>query len=350
MDEVRAYLTVLPLALLGACGSGGTPEPEAAPPTATVRTALAVSGSSVADLVLYGVAQPGPGSERALGIQSEAVVTSIAAPTGTAVRAGQVVAALRPSATAQLDTTRAATDAAGATAAYERAKRLRADGLVSDAEVETARAAATTANATLANATGRNDALVLRAPVAGTVQALIAKPGDLVPAGTTVATIVMTGNLRARFGIDPAVARQVRAGQPIGLSVLRSGASIATTVAGVDPQVDATTRLASVFARIPSGTTIGAGEALRASLALGGTRQGITIPYRALLDDGGRSFVFVVEGGVAKSRDVSPGSSEGDRVEVLKGLVPGERVVTEGGTALEDGMKVREENGAAAGK
>jgi multidrug efflux pump subunit AcrA (membrane-fusion protein) len=54
-----------------------------------------------------------------------------------------------------------------------------------------------------------------------------------------------------------------------------------------------------------------------------------------------------VKNGVAKSRDVSPGNSAGDRIQILKGLQPGEKVVTEGGTALEDGMKVTEQGGTA---
>jgi multidrug efflux pump subunit AcrA (membrane-fusion protein) len=113
------------------------------------------------------------------------------------------------------------------------------------------------------------------------------------------------------------------------------------SVVGVDPQIDPTTRLASVYARVP-GTGLGAGEPLRASLAVGATATGVSIPYSALLDDGGRSYVFVVKNGVAKSVDVSPGNSSGDRVQILKGLNPGDKVVTEGGTALEDGMKVSE--------
>ena len=46
-----------------------------------------------------------------------------------------------------------------------------------------------------------------------------------------------------------------------------------------------------------------------------------------------------------------PGSSSGDRIAILRGLNVRERVVTEGGTALEDAMKVREDaNTAATGK
>jgi multidrug efflux pump subunit AcrA (membrane-fusion protein) len=37
----------------------------------------------------------------------------------------------------------------------------------------------------------------------------------------------------------------------------------------------------------------------------------------------------------------------GDRIQILKGLQPGERVVVEGGTALEDDMKVTEPTAGA---
>jgi RND family efflux transporter MFP subunit len=183
------------------------------------------------------------------------------------------------------------------------------------------------------------------------VQNLTARPGDLIAAGTAVATIGALGDLRARFGVDPAMAARIHPGQPVEITPINAATKILSSVSGVDPQVDATTRLASVFTRVPGGQGVGAGEPLRATIGVGGTSQGITIPYSALLDDGGRSYVFVVEGGVAKSRDVSPGNSAGDRIQILKGLQPGERVVTEGGTALEDGMKVREDvPGAAVAK
>jgi RND family efflux transporter MFP subunit len=343
-------MTLVPLALLTACGGAATEEAAAPEPTATVRTAPATLGATSDELAVYGAAEAGSGHERAMTIQAEAIVTRILVPNGTAVGAGQVVAILRPSATSQLDAVKASSDAVAANAALARAQRLRADGLVSDADVETARAAAVSANATRRSVGQRNGTLVLRAPAAGTVQNLTAKTGDLIAAGTTVATIATGGDLRARFGVDPAVAQRVHPGQPIKLSAVGNGDAVTTNVVGVDPQVDATTRLASVYARVPAGLGIGAGEPLRGSIALGQTSGGITIPYAALLDDGGRSYVYVVSGGVAKARDVSPGNSAGDRIQIVKGLRSGERVVTEGGTALEDGMKVTEDGATKVAK
>ncbi|MDB5714925.1 MAG: efflux transporter periplasmic adaptor subunit [Sphingomonadales bacterium] len=344
---MKTLALLVSLALTSACG--GTSEDTAAPdPVATVRTASATRGATSDELTVYGAAEAGSGAARALTTQAEAIVAQIIAPNGTAVRAGQTIAILRPSATTILDAIRANSDATTANAALSRAQRLRADGLVSDADVETARAAATAANATRASIGTRNGTLTLRATVSGTVQRLTAKTGDLIAAGTTVATIATGGDLRARFGVDPAVAQRVHSGQPIKLFTVNGTSTASTSVLGIDPQVDATTRLASIYARVPAGLGIGAGESLRARIALAQTVNGITIPYAALFDDGGRSYVYVVTGGVAKARDVSPGSSEGDRIRIVKGLAAGERVVTEGGTAVEDGMKVREDGAKAA--
>lgn len=186
----------------------------------------------------------------------------------------------------------------------------------------------------------RNGSLTLRAPVAGTVGAITARPGDLVAAGTAVATVAAQGDLRVRFGVGPQLAQRVRAGQPLKIESINGGTPINVIVVGVDPQTDATTRLASVYAKLPPAYVAGPGEPFRAVLAVGAAKAGLSIPYTALLDDGGKPYVFVVEKGVAHHRNVVPGSASGDRIAIASGLTPGLQVVTEGGTALEDGMKV----------
>jgi RND family efflux transporter MFP subunit len=338
---------LIPLILLAGCGGSSEPEAEAPAAIAQIRTGTAESGAASDDVSVYGATEAGPSGEQSVVAPAEAIVATIVAPTGTAVGAGQTIALLRPSPTTRLDIAKASSDAAAAGAAYARALRLRADGLVSDADVETARAAAATANATRANLGIKGGALALRAPIAGTVRNLTAKPGDQLAAGATLATVAAQGDLRARFGIDPALAQRVHPGQSISIDTINGTAPAKVAVVGVDPQIDPTTRLASVYVRIPAALHLGAGEPLRATLQVGASSTGITIPYAALLDDGGRSYVFVVKNGVAKSRDVSPGNSAGDRIQILKGLQPGEKVVTEGGTALEDGMKVAEQGGPA---
>lgn len=338
---MKRGLLVVSIFLLAACGKaadeGGNSSDQ---PVAEVRVAIASLGSNEGSITAYGATEAGPGSTHSLVAPAEAIVDTVFAPTGTAVGAGQPVIALRASRTSRLESAKALSDSQAANAAFARAERLRKDGLASNADVETARSAATTARAAVANI-GISGRLTLRAPVSGTVQGLTVKPGDQVATGTSIAAVVTRGELRARFGVDPAIAPRIHSGTTAQVQLVSGGTPVTVPVVGVDPTVDATTRLSSVFVRIPAGLNFAAGESLRATFDVGATGQGITVPYAALLDDGGRSYVFVVQKGVAKRVDVSPGNSAGDSVQILKGVQPGDEVVVEGGTALDDGMKVR---------
>jgi len=338
---MKAGLALTLAILLAGCGSqdGGD---DNAKPVALVSLAQAQQGVIAETVTVYGAVEPGAMGKHVLAAPTEATVVAIDAPVGTQVHAGQVVMRLAPSPTAKLDYAKAASDATTAQAAYARAQRLRADGLASDADVETARSAAQSASATRASLGARNGALALRAPAAGFVDSIASSPGDLVAAGTAVASIAGSGNLRARFGVDPALAAKVGKG-----AVLRvtgpNGVPFSATVQSVDPVVDPTTKLAAIFANVPAGAGIGANSALNARLTLGGNTSGaaLTVPYAALLDDAGQPYVYVVAGGIAHRRDVAIGPVSGDRVAILKGVKPGDQVVVQGGTALEDGMKVR---------
>ena len=333
------WMPLLPLLLAGCSGAAtGPADPE---PVALVKVEKASSGAAEAMITVYGAADAATSEQRVLSAPVEAAIASIDAPVGSAVKPGQIVAHLRPSPTAEVDFTRAMADARTADAAYARAKRLRTDGLVSDAEVETARAASVSAMAMKTSLDRRSHALIMTAPVAGTVQAIGGGVGDIVPAGTAVAKIAPTGALRARFGIDPAMARRVPVGGPIRVKMSGSGSSFAAVVASVDPVVDPQTRLASVYARVPPGARIGGGEPLSGDVRLLAEGVAVSIPYAALLDDAGQPYLFVVANGVAHRRDVVVGPVTGARAAITKGVKSGETVVTDGGTAIEDGMKVR---------
>jgi RND family efflux transporter MFP subunit len=326
--------------LLGACSSQQSEE-SAPEPVALVKLAPATVGGVAETVTLYGGAENSSSAKQVLAAPIEAILVSIDAPVGSAVGQGQPVAHLAPSPNSRLDLAKAGADTRAANEAFARARRLRADGLVSDAEVETARAAAQTANATRTSLAGRTDALVLRARAPGYVESIAPTPGDVLAAGTAVATISNPGQLRARFGVDPAAARRIGSGRGIRITPSGGGAGFTVPILSISPVVDPQTRLASVFARIPPATGIGTGETLTGEVELGAPGRGVTIPYAALLDEGGQPYVFVVAGETAHRRPVKIGPSAGQHVAILDGLKPGETVVVAGGTALEDGMKVR---------
>ena len=330
------------LALLAGLAGCSAPAPDAKPPepSALVTVDTATGGSLATRLTVYGAADGGSGGERTLTAPVESTVTEIVARPGARVAVGAVVARLRPTPAAALERSRAAADVGTTAAALARARRLRADGLVSDAEVETARAAAKTASSTDASLRARDVALVLRAPVAATVTAVAANPGEQLAAGAVVAKLAVPGGVRARFGIEPELARHIARGTPVTIRPGGSSPEFTVRITDVDPTADPVTRLATLFADLPPAAHIASGETLSGTLVTGRS-IGVGVADAALLDDGGQPFVFVVRDGVARRRDVTTGSSYGGQTAIVRGVAAGDMVVTSGGTALEDGMAVR---------
>lgn len=343
MAAMRGLCVVIILTqlLIGCSKSSNGAGDSSGAPTAQVTLAQAERGSIAETIAIFGAAENGATSQYVLSAPVEAILSSIDAPVGSVVQVGQPIATLTPSPATKLGLAKASADARAATDAYARARRLRSDKLVSDAEVETARASAQSAQATLASLSARRQSLQLNATDAGYVQKINASPGDLLTAGAAVAIVARTGDLRARFGVDPALARRLAPGQPLTIKPAGGGTTLTTQILSIDPTTDSRTRLASVFAQIPTGADIGAGEGLEGRVSTKTSTDAVTIPYSALLDDGGQPYVFIVEQGVAHRREVQIAAVNADHAAIAVGLRIGDLVVTQGGTALVDGMKVR---------
>lgn len=65
-----------------------------------------------------------------------------------------------------------------------------------------------------------------------------------------------------------------------------------------------------------------------------------TVPIEALFDEGGTTYVYVVDGDVLKRTEVEIGTLTETRVEILSGVEPGATVALSGATELVDGMRV----------
>jgi RND family efflux transporter MFP subunit len=345
--------TCLSLALLlavsGGCSGGADAgEDSAVTPVAAIQTARASGGSLAEAVPVYGLAEPASGADKALTAPVEAFVGQVHVANGAHVSAGDLIATLNASPASRLELARAGVDAATAGAAVARAQRLRADGLMSDADVEAAQAAARSAALNRDSLARRAGQLALRAPVSGNVEGLTAHAGDLIASGATLARVVAGDHLRVRFGIDPLLARRVHPGMALTIALPGKDTGLTTHVQSVDPVVDPATRQSALIAPIPPGSAIAPGEVVRGSIAIAGGTGGVTIPYAALLDDGGEAFVFVIDKGLAHRRAVTVGATQGNLVAVTAGLNAGEQVAISGGTALSEGMKVRDTGAAGA--
>lgn len=67
----------------------------------------------------------------------------------------------------------------------------------------------------------------------------------------------------------------------------------------------------------------------------------LVVPRGAVRADGVRRYVFVVDGNVARRREVRVGIANATNYEILEGLAAGDRVALPGDAELRDGMNVR---------
>jgi RND family efflux transporter MFP subunit len=290
-----------------------------------------------------------PAHTRALTVQVESQVAERFVLPGTPVNPGQPLMRLIPSATSRLDVDKAARDASVAEGEAQRVGRLREQGLATDSDLRAAQAAAQSAVALRDSLNSRIGAtgLTLRAPIAGIVDALTAQPGDVIAPGTLVMRIADPKALYARIGLEPEDAVRVKSGQPVTLSALTSRASISEGhITEVDARVDPQSRLAAAVAQPESISNLVPGMSIRARIVLAAHPDALTVPRAAVLYADEQPFVFVADGGRARRRPVTTGVADDARVEILKGLTLGERVIVGGNYELDEGMAIELAGGA----
>ncbi len=334
------------LAVVSVVAGCSTPPVErAAQPVAAVRTVEVRTQALEETITAYGQVEFDPAGVRTLSATFEAKVGQVHVSVGEAVVAEQPVVTLTASPTTRLELDRLAREARVATAGHERLQRLRVDGLASDAEVATTGAAAATAVEASANLQRLTEGgtVMLKAPAPGVIDNLPVSSGALVGAGGPVARIGSTRLLNARLGIEVEDALRIPARASIRLTGLhQGGAVVEARVTSIDRRVEPGTRLAAVIVSLPPGGPLLPGEALKGDIVVKRLPAAIVAPRTAMLYSGDQAYVFVVRGAVASRRLVTVGLELSGLTQLTSGVQVGERVVTEGGPALSDGIAVRE--------
>lgn len=219
----------------------------------------------------------------------------------------------------------------GATETQLVAAKSRADA--AEAQVKQARAAAGLARARLADAT-------LRSPIDGVVTRRATGLGQMVTPGVPVFTVADLSSLELELAVDERAAARIHVGDAVDLtSEAAPGALQGGTVKTVSPALDPNTRKAAVVVSLPWQTGLLPHGTASARFALGRATGAVAVPIAALLEDQGVSFVYVVDGSVARRKDVNPGIRDAGLVEV-RGLDAGAPVIVGGNNFVSDGTPV----------
>jgi hypothetical protein len=173
------------------------------------------------------------------------------------------------------------------------------------------------------------------------VEALTARPGELIAAGAVVLRVEAPVSRIVRLGLEADALKAVRAGDTAQLTDLSDHPVGAARVQSVDLRLDAQSGLATVLVRADAALRLPVGMRLRARIIRATHAGAVAVARSAVLYEADRAHVFVVRDGKAQRRDVRVGLLDADWLEILEGITVGENVVTVGNDELADAMAVQ---------
>ena len=294
---------------------------------------------------------------------------------GDSVRAGQVLLALDPkdvnqsveATAAQLASARASYKLAADNAA--RYSSLYAQGAVSEAvrdqyqtQLEAASAALRQAQAQANVSSNQLGYTQLVSDTDGVVTALNAEVGQVVAAGTPIATVVRSGEREVHISVPEGASLSVGQKAQISFWAL-PGVEAAGFVREIASMADPVTRTYKVCVAVPDlpaaaklGMTATVSWAPEQRAAVSGAAKGdatateptspaFTIPAQALYQVNGKTQVWVVRDNKAQLVEVKVNGYSGNEVLIEQGLRRGDKVITAGLAKLVPHQEVRLEEG-----
>ena len=221
---------------------------------------------------------------------------------------------------------------------YERMKELVKNKIVSDKDF--AQAEQSYENARLSyEALSKNHSAIgqsITAPIAGYVKSILVKEGDYVTTGQPLMTLTQNRRLQLRADVSEryyGALKQIASAHfktPYDDTVYALE-NLHGRVLSYGKASDENAFYIPVLFEFDNTGDIVPGSFVETYLT-GATRTGvITLPVSALTEEQGLYFVYLQESKeVYRKQEVKTGAEDGLRVEILSGLKPGDRVVTQG--------------------
>ncbi len=277
-------------------------------------------------------------------------VERIAFESGQQVRQGEVLVALDTrQERAQLAAVEAERDLARRN--FERMQGLLDAGAISRAEFDRATADSQATEARVGEIHAAIARKTIRAPFSGVLGLRQVNLGQYLSGGDAIVSLQSLNPIYVNFSVPQQDAVQVQAGREVHVTVPEAArAALAGRVTAIDSIVDEATRNIQVQATFANPSlTLRPGMFVQATLTVGASRSGTTVPATAISYAPYGDSVFVVtdirnaDGGSYRGvsqRFVKTAAARGDQVEILSGVSAGDEVVTSGTFKLRNGVAV----------
>ena len=157
-------------------------------------------------------------------------------------------------------------------------------------------------------------------------------------------TIMDISRVVARVNVPQAEASSVKVGQSAIITQTDNSEPVEGKVTVVSPATDPNTTTVQVWVQIANpGERLKPGSTVHAAIVAEEYKAATVVPAAAILpgEEGGTAVLTVDSSSIAHKKAVKLGVREGNQVQLLSGVTPGEEVVVVGGLGMDDKAKVK---------
>ena len=281
-----------------------------------------------------------PDEEVNLSFESSGKITDIFFKEGTHVQKGELLAKIND-APLQADLRKKQAQVKLMQDRLFRAKALLEKEAVSKEAFQEAEANLAALEAEIEGVEAQIEQTELRAPFSGIIGLRQVSVGAYATTTTEVATLTKTAPLKVEFNVPERYAGMLPEGTELTFTAEGDLTTRNAKVYASDSRVDPETRTFAIRAIYPNadGKLI-PGRYVNVNLVTQRFENTLAVPSEAIVSEMGIDKVFVCKNGKAQPVEIAKGLRTDAMVQVLRGLVPGDTVITSGTMQLRSGQNV----------
>ncbi|PBQ34720.1 efflux transporter periplasmic adaptor subunit [Sphingobacteriaceae bacterium] len=183
----------------------------------------------------------------------------------------------------------------------------------------------------------------ITAPFSGVIGLKNISPGSFVSLTTPIASLIQLQPLYVEFSIPEKYNALFKKGIHVNFSNdnLNSQKTFSATIYAIEPRVDEITKTIKARAMYNGSETFYPGSFVKVFVNMGQTNNALMVPTQAVIAILKGQKVFVSRGGVATEVLVDIGVRTDDKIEIVKGLAPGDTVITTGLLSVKKDSKLK---------
>jgi len=183
---------------------------------------------------------------------------------------------------------------------------------------------------------------IIKAPWAGVVSQVKVKEGEFVAPRAVLLEMYDPASLVIRAAVPENHAAKVKDGMRVDVRLdAYPNDVIRGRIVRVYPYLDSRLRTRTVEIALDKSVNLLPGMFARLTLNLERAEEVVVVPLEALVSTPKGHVVFVFDDGKAKARMIKTGIEADNRIEIISGIQPGDKVIVAGNEKLKNGADVR---------